>query len=232
MSSESSKPKRLVIVGDSSIAEIAYEYFTHDSPYDVVAFAVEQDYLHRDTLFEVPVVPFETVQESYHPEECVMFVAVGYPRLNRLRARLFHGAKEKGYTLVSYVSPKAFVWRNVQIGENCFIFENNVIQPFVKIGNNVTLWSGNHVGHHSTIRDHCFIASHVVISGSVEIGEYCFLGVNATIANNVTVKPNCLLGAGAIILRDTEEAKIYGSQMTEPRKLSTLDYFRIAEHER
>ncbi len=32
--------KNLVIVGDSAFAEVAYEYFTHDSPYTVVAFAV------------------------------------------------------------------------------------------------------------------------------------------------------------------------------------------------
>ena len=79
-------------------------------------------------------------------------------------------------TPASYVSPRAFVWRNVKLGEHCFIFENNVLQPFVNIGDNVVLWSGNHIGHHSKIGDHCFVSSHVVVSGFCDIGANCFLG--------------------------------------------------------
>lgn len=67
------------------------------------------------------------------------------------------------------------------MGDNCFVFENQTIQPFVKIGNDVIIWSGNHIGHHSMIGDHCFISSHVVISGNVKIEPYCFLGVNSSI---------------------------------------------------
>ena len=88
-----------------------------------------------------------------------MFIAMGYKRLNRLRTKFFDSAEEKGYDLISYVSSKAFIWRNVEIGKNCFIFEDNTIQPFVNIGNNVTLWSGNHIGHHSIIEKNCFISS-------------------------------------------------------------------------
>jgi sugar O-acyltransferase (sialic acid O-acetyltransferase NeuD family) len=225
------KAGKIVIVGDSPIAEVAFEYFTHDSPFEVVAFTVNQEYLTKETLFNLPVVPFETVEANYDPAEFKMFVAVGYTRLNRVRAKLFHEAKAKGFTLISYISSRAFVWHNVEIGENCFIFENNVVQPFVKIGDNVTLWSGNHIGHHSTIHDHCFIASHVVISGFVEVGEYCFMGVNATVANNVTIKRNCLIGASAIMLKDSAEAAIYGAEATLPRKIGTVPYFRLQEHE-
>ncbi len=225
------KKEKIVIVGDSPIAEIAFEYFKYDSSYEVVAFTVDKAFMRSDTLFNLPIVPFETVQEVYVPGEYKMFVGIGYAKLNRLRARFFRQAKEKGYSLVSYVSSRAFVWRNVEIGENCFIFENNVIQPFVKIGNNVTLWSGNHIGHHSVIKDHSFISSHVVVSGFTEIGEYCFLGVNATIANNVKVGKNCLIGAGAIILRNTKEGEIYGSQMTSSRDITTFERFGIERNE-
>ena len=55
------KNQKLVIVGDSAFAEIAYEYFTHDSEYEVVAFAVEREFIKRESLFGLPVVPFETM---------------------------------------------------------------------------------------------------------------------------------------------------------------------------
>ena len=160
------KSKRLVLVGDSAFSEIAYEYFQMDSDkYEVVGFAVERDFMKRQTFCGLPVVPFEEVESHFSCEGHEVFVAVVYTQLNRLRARLMGEAKAKGYRLASFVSPRAFVWRNVEIGEHCFIFEDNTLQPFVRVGNNVVLWSGNHIGHHSIIRDNCFISSHVVISG-------------------------------------------------------------------
>jgi acetyltransferase-like isoleucine patch superfamily enzyme len=95
------------------------------------------------------------------------------------------------------------------VGDNCFILEDNTIQPFVKIGNNVTLWSGNHIGHDSIIEDHCFLASHIVVSGNVRIGPYCFIGVNATLRNSITIAPKTLIGAGAVIMEDTIENGVY-----------------------
>lgn len=79
----------------------------------------------------------------------------------------------------------------------------------MRIGNNVTLWSGNHVGHDSTIADHCFISSHVVISGHCTVGAYSFLGVNATLHNSIRVAERCLIGAGTVIMKDTVAKGVY-----------------------
>ena len=196
------KRRRLVLLGDSAFAEVAYEYFTHDSDYEVVAFAVESAFLKREELFGLPVVPFEELERRYPAAEHSFYAALVYTQGNTLRARLYHAAKEKGFAPASYVSSRAFVWRNVEIGEHCFIFENNVVQPFARLGDDVVLWSGNHIGHHSRIGDHCFVSSHVVISGFVRIGSWCVLGVNSTFANNVTVGDRCLVGAGALVLAD------------------------------
>lgn len=212
--------EQLIIVGDSPIAEIAYEYFTYDSPYEVIAFTVESKFISKKSLFGLPVEPFEEIEKKYDPGKTKMFVAVGYTDLNRLRARFFKEAKEKGYALVSYVSSRSFVWRNVEIGENCFIFEDNTVQPFVKIGNNVTLWSGNHIGHHSVIEDNCFISSHVVVSGFCEIGDNCFLGVNAAMSHRTKIARDCIIAMGAVITKDTKPEKIYVGNPARPIKSS------------
>ena len=192
-------PNKLIIIGDSAFAEIAYEYFTHDSDYDVAAFSVEKAYLKKRTLFNLPIVPFEKLEEIYDPFSHSFFSAMVYTQKNALRTRLYLQAKQKGYKPASYISTRAFVWRNCIVGEHCFIFEDNTVQPFVRIGNNVVLWSGNHIGHHSIIKDNCFISSHVVISGFCEIGQSCFIGVNTTIANNLDIGDFCTVGAGALI---------------------------------
>ncbi|MFQ5753282.1 MAG: acetyltransferase [bacterium] len=225
------KSKKLIIFGDSAFAEVAYEYFTHDSEYEVVAFTVSRDYLKQNELFDLPVIPFENVEAGYRVDEFEMFVAMTYRRLNRDRAKIYCAAKEKGYKLANYVSSKAFIWPNVRMGDNCFIFENNVIQPFVVLGSNVILWSGNHIGHHSKIHNHCFLASQVVVSGFVEIGEHCFIGVNATIANNLRIADDCLIGAGAMIVKNTLQGELYKGQRSIPDPVSVYEKFEMTYDE-
>lgn len=226
-----SNSKKIIIVGDSAFAEVAYEYFTHDSEYEVVAFAVEQVYIKKDNMFGLPVVPFETLEQQFNPHQYSIFVAMVYTQLNRLRARLVYAAKLKGFTLASYISSKAFIWRNAKLGEHCFIFENNVVQPFVEIGDNVILWSGNHIGHHSRVGNNCFISSHVVISGFCEIGENCFLGVNSTISNNIKIGKDNWIGLGVTITKNSSNATFYKPHHPRTSEISTLKYFKLAEHE-
>jgi sugar O-acyltransferase (sialic acid O-acetyltransferase NeuD family) len=216
--------QRIVIVGDGETAELAYEYFTHDSPHEVVAFSVERAYRKKDEMFGLPVLDFEELEARFPPAEFRAFVAVSYTKLNRVRARLCRDARAKGYKLATYISSRAFVWHNVEIGENCFIFENNVVQYAVKIGDNVVLWSGNHIGHQSVIKDNVFISSHVVVSGYCEVGENCFIGVNSSVANNVKIAKDCLIGMGAVIHKDTEERKVYVGNPGKPIKDSFAVY--------
>jgi len=218
---------KIIIVGDGETAELAYEYFTHDSPHEVAAFCVEEKYKTKSELFGLPVLPFERIETSHPPADYLAFVAISYTKLNRVRQRLFLETKSKGYRLTSYVSSKAFVWHNVELGENCFIMENNVLQYRVKVGNNVVLWSGNHVGHQTVIKDHVFVSSHVVISGYCEVGENCFLGVNSSIANNIIIARDCLIGMGAVINKNTEERMIYVGNPARKLERDTFTQFGI-----
>ena len=205
---------KLVIVGAGPFAEIAYEYFTYDSEYDVVGFSVEAAFLESDSLCGLPVVAFEELETHFPPAEHSVYVASTYTHINRLRTRLAAAAKARGYPLASYVSSRAFVWRNAVLGEHCFVFEDNTVQPFVTIGNDVTLWSGNHIGHDSVIHDHCFLASHIVVSGHCVVGAYSFIGVNATLRNGITLAPESLIGAGALIMKDTVPKGVYVPERT------------------
>lgn len=221
--------KRLVIVGDSSFAEVACELFEASGTHEVAAFSVHTAFKKRDALLDRPIYALEHISDVCPPSEFEAFVAVTYRELNRARARLCAEIRSKGYRLTTYVSPQAFVWRNVPIGENCFVFENNVIQPFCQIGNNVILWSGNHIGHHSKIEDNVFVASQVVISGHVTIGRNSFLGVNATVADTVTVAHDNWIGPNALITKDTEPNCMFRVEQTEQSPVTSLRFFRIKE---
>ncbi len=219
--------KPLVIFGSTEMAQLAHFYFTRESDYKVIAFTVDEEYIEDSVYCGLPIVPFERVQEIYPPSQNEIFIAIAYTKLNAVRKEKYIIAKAKGYTCPSFIHPKSTLLNDWQIGENCFIFEDNTIQPFVTIGNNVTLWSGNHVGHHSVIKDHCFIASHAVISGGVEIGEQCFIGVNATLRDHIKIGDRCVIGAGALLLADAEPEGVYIGTATERSKISSTKLKKI-----
>ena len=221
------KEKKIVLFGDSAFAEIAYEYFTHDSNYEVAAFTVSKSYLKKNSLFNIPVVPFEDVEKIYPPSQYDMHIAIVYINMNRVRIQFYNEAKAKGYTMANYTSSKAFIWRNVTLGDNCFIFEDNTLQPFVTLGSNNVLWSGNHIGHHSKIGDHNFISSHVVISGFCEIGNANFIGVNSTMGNNLSVGDDCLIGSSVHIVKNIPSGSFIKGTPNKPDEISTWEKFKI-----
>lgn len=220
---------KVVIFGAGKIADEAYFYLTNDSPHEVVAFTVDAEHVGAGRKLGLPVVPFEGLTQSHPPGDFKMFVAVGYQDLNRFRARRYEEAKAKGYELISYVSSRASNFGNVEVGDNCFVLEFVTIQPCSRVGNNVFLWSGNHVGHHATVGDHCYVAGSVVISGSTVIEPYCFLGVNSTIGHEVTIGAESFVGAGTLVTKSAPPKSVYVAADTPRFRLDSDAFLRLTK---
>lgn len=220
--------KPLIIFGLSNIAEVAYDYFTHDSEYEVVAFTADKNFIQKDqqVFCGLPVVEFDKITEKFNPELTDVFIAVGSKNLNRLRFQKMNKVKQKGYSLASYISSKAFIWHDVTIGEHVFILENNTIQPGVNIGNNVFIWSHNHIGHASSIEDNVFISSQVVISGHCKIGKNSFLGVNSSVADNVVVNKDNFIGMGVCIATNTGPDLVFRGLKAKFSKVPATKVFK------
>jgi sugar O-acyltransferase (sialic acid O-acetyltransferase NeuD family) len=209
----------VIIFGVSQWAELAQFFLRHDSPHRVVAFTVDRAYLKNNEYKGLPVVPFEEVEDHYPPNHYKLFIPMSFKKMNHVRADRYNSAKARGYELISYVSSKATTWPDFKCGQNCFIFEDNTIQPFVEIGNDVVMWSGNHIGHHTTIKDHVMITSHVVISGCCTIEEYCFFGVNSAVRDEVVIARETLVGMGVAIVKDTKEFEVYRAPAIGPERV-------------
>ncbi len=227
-------PKPLVIFGTAEIAALAKFYFTHDSDYEVVAFTVDDDYVTSDLYEDLPVVPFGEVKEKYSPDNYDMHVALSYMKLNQLREEKYHQVKNAGYKLATYVSSKSTTWPDLSVGDNGFILEDQTIQPTVKIGNNVMLWSGNHIGHGSVIGDHTYLASHIVVSGNCKIGQRCFIGVNATLKDFLTIGDDVFIAMDASVTKDLSNGCVAlgtGCEVLDPddRKAQYIkkSYFKL-----
>jgi sugar O-acyltransferase (sialic acid O-acetyltransferase NeuD family) len=218
--------RKLVIFGLGDFARLAAVYFKEDSSYELVAFTADERYITTPEWLGEPVVAFEQIETLYPADDYCLFVAVGFKRVNKARAQVYNACKSKGYELANYVNSTAVCSGQTTMGDNCFILEKTIIQPFVSIGNDVIIWAGSHIGHDSTVGDHVFIAPCVAISGNVRVAPYCFIGINATLRDGISVGQGCVIGAGVTVLHDALAESVYAGRDVEPTSLtSTLKGF-------
>jgi sugar O-acyltransferase (sialic acid O-acetyltransferase NeuD family) len=220
--------KDLIIFGIGKIAEVVYYYAKEECGFNVVAFAVDEEYKKLVTFKELPVVSFENIESHYSPDKFDMFIAVGYHDLNRLRETKCNESIRKGYNLVSIISPLVNLPSNISIGWNCFIMAPAIIHPCVVIKNNVFVWSGALIAHHSVIDDNCWLTSCCNISGNVRMGANTFVAVNATIGHSVIIGKNCFLGANSLVTKNLEDEKVVIAESSKPLRLNSWQFLRMS----
>ena len=149
------------------------------------------------------------------PGEFSMFIALAYSEMNKKRTKFFDEAKTKGYELYSFVHPSTKIWDEFEMGENCFILAENIIQPFVKIGDNVLIGSNNLISHNTVIENNCFLTSNITLGGHITVGENSFIGLSATINQRVKVGKECIIGAGTLITKDVNDKEVYAENSSK-----------------
>jgi sugar O-acyltransferase (sialic acid O-acetyltransferase NeuD family) len=201
--------KPVIVFGNQDSASTTHYYLSTDTDRQVVAFTVDQDRIHSATHDDLPVVPFERIQEEYPPDQVDFVFPAGFQLSNPYNTNIFRRAryeliKGMGYQFVNYISSRAMVADNVTVGENVLIYEGAIVQPFVTIGNNTIIRSGVNLGHHCVVQDHCFISAEVTVGSRTQIGSQTFVGLNTTILNSVTVADGSFIGSSTLINRDTQ----------------------------
>ena len=64
----------LLIVGNGEIAAMAFEYFSFDSDYEVVGFAIGAEFIQSDTFCDRPLVSLDQMETRFPPSEVSAFV--------------------------------------------------------------------------------------------------------------------------------------------------------------
>jgi sugar O-acyltransferase (sialic acid O-acetyltransferase NeuD family) len=218
--------RSLVLFGVGSEALIAYHQLSRCPDYRVVGFTVDAAYRSAESLFDLPVAPFEQVADRFPPREHGMHIAVGYSDMNRLRARKCAEARALGYALVTVVDPTAVVYPDVSLGENCLIGPYTVIQHAARIGDNVIIRDHCHIGHDARIQKNGFISSHAVVSGHVTLGPNCFVGSGSVIKEGLTIGKASLIGAGITMLQGSGECEVYMNRAAQKLPFPS-DRFRL-----
>lgn len=222
------KKKKIVLFGTGKIAQVVYYYFSRCPEFEVCGFTVDKEYVNPLAWSNLPVVAFENIQEKFPSTEYEMFIALGYQKLNQLRADRVLEAKNKGYSLFSYIDEKANVPDDFKYGENCIVMSPQNIHPCVTIGDNVFVWSGVTIGHHSRIEDNCWLTSTSNIAGNVLVGKNCFFGMNTTVVDSVTIGKNCLLGASALVTKSLPDESVVIDKGTEINRLNSFQFLQLS----
>jgi sugar O-acyltransferase (sialic acid O-acetyltransferase NeuD family) len=201
---------KAIVYGNGSFAEYVSYVISAETGYDVVAYCVDTAFIGPITeLNGLPIVPFESVERYFSPLEHEMFIAVGD---NEVREEKFHQAIDKGFSLLSCISPKADTWSDLKWGQNVFLSSECAVQPFVSIADN-TILIGAKIGHHSTIGKNNLLSG-CSLAGNVKTGNNCFLGLNAAIKQGVCIGNNNIIGMGCAIVNDTSDHEVYRNHST------------------
>jgi sugar O-acyltransferase (sialic acid O-acetyltransferase NeuD family) len=201
--------EKVVLFGTSAGTRTTHFALSRDPAYEVVAFTVDRDYIREKEFCGLPVLPFEDIQTLRPPDTHKMMVAIYASRMNQTRAEKYSQAKRKGYTLITYIHPRAVVAPGVAVGDNCFISEGAICRPYLKIENDVFVMPGAILGHDTVVGEHCFIGNGAVVMGMVTLEPNCFIGPNATILENLTVGRESLIGGGVVLQESTKEKEVW-----------------------
>jgi sugar O-acyltransferase (sialic acid O-acetyltransferase NeuD family) len=224
------RPRRIAIFGIGAGADTARRYFEWDSPHEIVGYLVDREFLTAPSFNGRPVVAVEDAVATFSPDDVLAFVPLGSSRMNMLRAEKYQLLKSLGYRFVTYVHASNRLEEHCEIGENCFILENQSVNFDAAIGNNVVIWSGCQIGDRARIGDHAFLAAHVVLNGEVTVGEYTYLGSNCNISNGVHVARQSFIGANALITQDTAERAVHVVEATPAAGIDSLRFVRLLKN--
>ena len=221
--------KKLIIFGTGKLADLLVDSIGDDpeSEYELVAYTIDEKCYKEKEKKGLPVIRFEEIEYKFDPKSCVMIVAVGYHKMNAIRAEKSKQVEAKGYTLASFVHSKADVSSTARIGKNVIIVNNVSIGMSVTIGDNVDIFSGAVISHDAILGNNVWVAPGSVVGGEATIGENCFLGMNSTIGNEIKIGANNFIGANALVTKNTKNDSVYIVSDTPKCRLNTSQFMDV-----
>lgn len=166
------------IIGlDSSFLDIAHDAWSRAHP----ELLIKRIIIPQDSQYRFDLESLKDLPEN----DGTAFVAIDERFGNFKRAELMQAVMNHRIKLASFISPRAAVAGNVQVGPNTFIGDNAVVGLGSRIGYNSVLLPGSRVGAGVQIRNSCWIEGAAVIGDAAQIGGFCILRNGAVVAPRI-----------------------------------------------
>jgi len=192
---------KLVVYGIGSLAEKIYYYNKRDQLFDLIGFI--DDKKEHSIFCGLPVYSFDEFYKMFSPNDCLVFVAIGYVRCNYYREKVFYMVNEKGYTLTNYISPKSIIFEDTLMGRNILVCDNVFIGHKSRIEDGCILSVGTTLSHENIVGKFSFISSCVVFGGHAKVENNCFVGLHSTIKDSITIGAFSIVGSGSNVIKST-----------------------------
>lgn len=134
------------------------------------------------------------VLDALSPIEGTAFVAFDERFVNFKRVELMQAVMARGFKLAPFISPRALLAGNVQVGLNAFIGDGAIVGHGSRIDYNSVLLPGVLLGSCVHIRPSCWLESGVQVDDGAQIGAHSTLRMGALVAPKVQIGRHCELG--------------------------------------
>ena len=197
--------KKVIIYGQAFLSKMLFYDARGNENFQIACFTADAAYLKENELqkLPLPLVSFQEIQQLYPPEEYDMLALFDESSRMRERGKMYLKAKNSGYQLRNYISARADITPEIEMGENNVIMGTTHLGFSGIMGNNNLIRQNVYLGHNFTVGNNNMIIAGCTIGGNCQIGDNCFIGLGATIRNRVKIEVESLIGAGSVVIKDT-----------------------------
>ena len=199
--------KRVVIFGTTMFSSQLCVILNREG-IEVVVFTVDKEYMESVFFCDLPVFPFEALEQFVDTVNIEIALTIGYNHMNDIRKLKYLECKRRGYKVLTFVSKNAHVYTE-DIDEGCIIMPESYIGPYSKIGICCVIWPGVVLAHHNELDEFNWIASSCCLGGGASSGKNCFFGIGSTVRNDIKIADYTFIGAQTYIGKDTVPSGVY-----------------------
>lgn len=123
-------------------------------------------------------------------------VAIGQIKNWPLRQNIFQNLIDLGFQLPTVISRYAYVSPYAQIGKGTIVMHGAVVNAGAQIGDNCIINNQSLIEHDAVIGKHCHISTGAIVNGGTRVGEGSFVGSRSVLKENIQIGKHSLIGMG------------------------------------
>jgi sugar O-acyltransferase (sialic acid O-acetyltransferase NeuD family) len=192
--------ERLIIVGARGLGRQLASFIAEESAFEILGF------LDDATVEPKPSFPILGNVETWQVSKGeVYLVALGDPKWRRHYVDLL---KAKGAQFATYISSRAIVGKDVQMGEGTMVCPGAIVTTNVSLGQHVLLNIATSISHDCRVGDFVTVSPGARATGNCVLADDVYMGVNSSLLPKVSLAMGITVGAGAVITKSYEEENL------------------------
>jgi len=200
--------KKLIIIGAGNVGGfLAYNMELFDLDYDLIGFLDDDPKKIGQTFFGLPVLGSISTIEKY-PLGIDIVIGIASPKIKKL---ITHKLGKYNFQYPSFIANKAWVSKEVKIGQGSIIYPGVSINHHTNIGDFVIMNMNCAIGHDCTITDYCSLAPGVNLGGFTYLEPLVDMGIGSATIQQIRIGENAIIGGQSMLIRNVpENSKIVG----------------------